>query len=220
MKKHILLTIMILLVFGFILTGTPSFAEERMYKVTITNITAGQTITPPLLISHSRDFQLFELGSPAMPALVMLAEEGDPEPLIEHASGLPSVFGYSAASEALGPGDSVTLEFKTSGGFRFITAAGGLATTNDAFFAIRGIRVLPDGEKTVYALAYDAGTESNSESCKHIPGPPCGMAGVRNQDDAEGYIHIHSGIKGGADLDPIIYDWQNPVAEITIRSVR
>lgn len=36
---------------------------------------------------------------------------------------------------------------------------------------------------------------------------------------AEGYVHIHAGIKGVGDLDPNVWNWENPVAKITIQKV-
>ena len=32
-----------------------SAAKTQMYEVTVTNITSGQPITPPLLVTHSKD---------------------------------------------------------------------------------------------------------------------------------------------------------------------
>ena len=92
-----------------------------------------------------------------------------------------------------------------------------LATTNDAFFGIQGVKVQKKQVMTVGAIAYDAGSETNSESCSTIPGPPCGNPFLRDTADAEGYIHVHSGIHGTGDLDPETYDWRNPVAQIRIK---
>ncbi|MCH6583458.1 MAG: hypothetical protein E2O37_00035 [Proteobacteria bacterium] len=71
----------------------------------------------------------------------------------------------------------------------------------------------------VYSPAYDAGSETNDESCANIPGPPdgCTGAGVSPDDDGEGYVHIHAGIHGISDLIAADRDWRNPVARITIR---
>ena len=68
--------------------------------------------------------------------------------------------------------------------------------------------------------AYDAGTENNNEMCRFIPGPPCGNRGVRDTAGAEGYVHVHRGVHGGADLDPALFDWRNPVAKIVITKLR
>ena len=45
-------------------------------------------------------------------------------------------------------------------------------------------------------------------------------AGMRDTDGAEGYVYIHSGIHGGADLTASVRDWNDPVAKITVRRVR
>ena len=215
-----------------ILAGGLSFADqrrgERTYEVTITNLTRGQIISPPIVISHDENFRLFTLGEPASHELYPLAEDGDTVPLTDHIKTLPSVFDYAVAAPLVGPsplfpGESVTYEIGTRGRARFISAAGMLVTTNDAFFAIQGIRVPKKGETVVDAAAYDAGSEANSEDCDFIPGPPCGNGGFRDTGDAEGYVHIHAGIHG-IDIDdmviPAMHDWRNPVAKITIRRLR
>src|SRR6056297_2414190 len=61
---------------------------------------------------------------------------------------------------------------------------------------------------------FDAGSEANTENCEHIPGPPCGSAGVRVADGAEGHIALHGGILGVGELDPTEWDWRNPVLEV------
>jgi hypothetical protein len=97
-----------------------------------------------------------------------------------------------------------------------------LIPTNDAFVALNGIEA-PVGNKTLtlFAPAYDAGTEANDELCASIPGPVCGGEGFNaSRAGAEGFVHIHAGIQGIGDLSPAMYDWQNPVARITIRRVK
>lgn len=170
------------------------------FAVTITNLTRGQVITPPVVIDHNEDFRLFSLGEPALSELAALAEDGDTGPLI--------------------PGASVTVEVTVRRDFRYLSVAGMLASSNDAFFAERGESAPGMGERTVEADAYDAGSEGNRESCEHIPGPPCGNAFVRNPEDAEGYVHVHAGIHGIGDLAPEELDWRNPVAEVVIAPIR
>ncbi|MDX1764306.1 MAG: hypothetical protein R3231_08300, partial [bacterium] len=67
------------------------------------------------------------------------------------------------------------------------------------------------------AVAYDAGSEANTESCDYIPGPPCGSHVHDDANDPEGYIHVHAGIHGIGDLVEANMDWRNPVVEIKIR---
>ena len=54
------------------------------------------------------------------------------------------------------PGASVSVEIKAKRGFRFLSLAGMLVTTNDAFFAVRGVRVPLFGDVMAEADAYDA----------------------------------------------------------------
>ena len=91
-----------------------------------------------------------------------------------------------------------------------------LGMTNDAFYAVRGIRLPKEGKITVHAVAYDAGSELNTEAESDIPGP----GGNAHVDPGEGAIHVHRGIHGGAFLVPTERDWRNPVVEITVERLR
>jgi hypothetical protein len=75
---------------------------------------------------------------------------------------------------------------------------------------------------TYYVGAFDAGSEGNNEDCAFVPGPACppDSGNARSTSDAEGYVHIHNGVHGIADLGPAAYDWRNPVAKITITRTR
>ena len=99
-----------------------------------------------------------------------------------------------------------------------------LVNTNDAMIAIDS-RPLPKwrhSTRTYNALGYDAGSEGNNEDCRFIPGPACpaGSGNMRSTDDAEGFVHIHNGVHGIADLAADAYDWRNPVAKIHVKRVR
>ena len=96
-----------------------------------------------------------------------------------------------------------------------------LVTTNDAFFALRGVRAPRHGTSVHHSPAYDAGSEGNNEDCAYIPGPPCGNPEKRDpNDEPEGYVHIHAGIHGIGSLDRSLRDWRNLVAKITIKRLR
>ncbi|MBI4179175.1 spondin domain-containing protein [bacterium] len=211
------LAIGVALAVGLYVAAPATAAEGQRYAVTITNVTRGQVITPPVVMSHTEDFRLFTPGAPAIAELVTLAEEGAVDPLLDVLATRPEVFEARAAGDVLMPGASVTIEIMAPGTYRHVTAVGMLATTNDAFFAVRGVEAPRRGERSVGAVAYDAGSEANSELCAFIPGPPCGSAGARDTAAAEGYVHVHAGIHGGGDLVPGQHDWRNPVAEIIIR---
>ena len=191
------------------------------YQVTITNLTRGQIISPPIVFSHHGGFNLFQLGQPSSDGLAALAEDGATSPLESELLASPSVFSVATAAGGIAQGQSVTVEINAGGPFRFISTAGMLVTSNDAFFAARKIRVpIRFGRVSRLAVAYDAGSEANSESCEFIPGPPCGSGGVRDTDGTEGYVHVHAGIHGIGDLLQEQHDWRNPVALIEVQAVR
>jgi hypothetical protein len=204
-------------------------AREASYAVTVTNLTASQIISPPLVVVHDASVTLFEAGEAASEPLRYLAEDGMNGPFLDVLPETEGVHAFSSASGPLLPGRSVTVEVGGSSGPAVISAIGMLVTTNDAFFAASSIPTpnyrfagldVASFLASTYAKAWDAGTEANSEACDDIPGPPCGNPGVRNTEDAEGFVHIHRGIAGGADLDPSVHDWRNPVARVTVERLR
>ena len=193
--------------------------DNVIYKITVTNITSGQVFTPLLAASHRRGIKLFTLGEPAGEALATLAESGETAPLRALLEGSPKVLEVATAGGALPPGASVILFVDTKAQFRYISLAGMLVPTNDAFVALNAVRG-PKGNKrvTYFARAYDAGSEVNDESCANIPGPPNVCTGEgESAADGEGYVHVHDGIHGTGDLAESVYDWRNPVAKVTIR---
>ena len=206
------------LVLGSLYTGA-SFADE-MYKVTITNITRGVSFTPILAITHKAGHPLFNLGDAASDELAAIAEGGDTAPFSEKLLNSGMAYGAASSSGLLAPGASVSIMVAADGDFEYLTVASMLLPTNDGFIAVNGMK-LPDGKKTkvMYSPGYDAGSENNDELCASIPGPFCkGEAFSAGQ--GEGYVHIHGGIKGIADLDAANYDWRNPVAKITVMRVK
>ncbi len=47
------------------------------FDVSITNVTAGQVITPPVVMAHNRHYTAFTPGPPASDALTARAEDGN-----------------------------------------------------------------------------------------------------------------------------------------------
>lgn len=204
-----------------IVTIGNAYAQARQYEVTVTNVTKGQSFTPFLVATHKRTVQLFELGDPASSELAALAEGGDTSALAALLEGSAEVADVSTSEGLLAPGQSVTITISSRGRAREISLAAMLIPTNDAFVALNGVALPRANRSTVLymASAYDAGSESNDESCSNIPGPVCGGEGT-SDGDAEGFVHIHSGIHGIADVPSAAYDWRNPVARVSIRRAR
>jgi hypothetical protein len=217
--RRLLVSCIGLALLGLASSATAS-AKASYYDVTITNITANQVFTPLLVASHTAGMPLFTLGEPASAELEMLAEGGDPMPLKNELMSSHKVLDVQIAGDVLPPGGSVTVRVNTRGHFKYVSVAGMLVPTNDAFVALNGVRGPSYGSVSLTVPAYDAGTEDNDESCAHIPGPPnvCGGEGFNaSRENAEGFVHVHRGIHGIGDLAADMYDWRNPVARITIR---
>ena len=216
-----------------LLVSSQAYAGDKTFnfEVTITNITKGQILSPAVVASHKPGFEpLFTLGVPAGMELAVVAEDADLMPLVNSLEADPEVLEMGVLKGLEGPimpGESASIILSAGRDFKanLISLVGMLVTTNDAFYGLNAAAVPPFymkyGRAETYLVpAYDAGTEFNNESCKFIPGPPCGMPHVRDENDAEGYVYIHNGIHGTGDLDPAYFDWKNPVAKITIRLVK
>lgn len=217
--------------------------QMRKYRVTITNATLGQPIAPSVIATHTDAFRLFKLGStpvlgdsdyPVYFGLATAAETGSPVPLVDEVAASDGVWESVAllttrTPPVLLPSESNSTTIRTSGNAMYLSAAAMLGATNDAFYAVRGVR-LPSGVGQilrVYANAYDAGSELNEESADTV-----GALGAKDDDpstgdgineNGEGYIHVHSGIHGiggPGGLDAAIFDWRNPVVEVTIERIQ
>lgn len=200
------------------------YPRPLTYEVTITNVTKGQVFSPPVLVTHTRDIALFELGEPALDEVAIVAEDGDGGPLVGLLSSLPQVAAAEASTAPILPGESAVFEITSNRKARVLSIVSMMVNTNDALIAIDS-KALPRtrrGGQTFYALGYDAGSEGNNEDCAFVPGPACpdGSGNARSTEDAEGYVHVHNGVHGIADLDAADYDWRNPVAKITVVRTR
>jgi len=192
-------------------------ADDDMYEVTITNLTRGQVITPPVVISHKRGFALFTPTEAASDGLRVLAEDGDPSALVAELESDRRVKQIGVGDGVIPPGHSMTIALTMEDHMR-ISAVAMLASTNDGFAAVRSMHL--KSHHPSYMMAWDAGTENNSENCAYIPGPPCGNPHQRDTDGAEGFVTMHNGIHGIGDLDAATRDWRGPVAMISVRKMR
>jgi hypothetical protein len=208
--------------------------QAKMYEVTVTNLTPGQPITPPLLVTHSYDEGIFSVGEMASSELQQLAENGNLEPLVmmlEEKDGiLDIVHGDTPLVPANDPGEtglnySETFIVSSGGTTKYLSFASMLVCTNDGFAGIDSVR-LPINQKTVYAMAYDARTEMNTEDFVDLV-PPCQDAIGISSDDVgtgtsnpaiseDGVVIPHPGIIGDEDLLQSVHAWGNPVVKIDI----
>lgn len=191
-------------------------ASAAEYRVTVANATKGQPLAPGLIITHDSSFSLFEIGDAPTLELATMAETGDPGDLAASvtATTVDVLFGIHGGIAL--PSESNDIVIDTTA--EFLTAVGMLAATNDAFYAVRGVKLPDAGKITVYAPAYDAGSEDNNEKSGDVPALKFGNSKDAGTDagDGEGFIHVHNGIYGGGQLTPSVHGWRNPVVEITI----
>lgn len=213
-RTCIVLTIVVL---AALVGAAPEAAAQGLrVEVQFTNLSQ-QIISPPILVSHSFRTRLFRPGAPASPGLAAVAEDAVPDTLLDELAADDEVLEVVVAGGMLMPGATTTLEIGIDPRHDRVSAVGMLVTTNDAFFGLDNLIVGPGRPfvQHVEVPAYDAGSEVDNEDCEFIPGPPCGNAGVRATEGAEGRILIHSGIHGVGDLAPSEWNWHNPVLRVT-----
>ncbi len=236
------LSIALLVVLVLALTATAASAgggAVATYEVTITNLTGGQPITPPVLVVHRQPINIFHVGQPASEGIQQLAENGNSGPLMAALTGNKHVYEFQQGGMPLVPAgtpgstmfpDSATFTVTSAEGAKYLSVAGMLICTNDGFTGVDSLR-LPKrvgDSTTAMGDAYDAGTEINTEYFGDIV-PPCqGLIGVTgdpgtgmsNPALAEGgVITHHAGIMGGVDLLPGVHGWTDPVVAIVVTRV-
>ena len=213
------------------LASAPAWAQSApRYRVTITNLTKGQTFTPVLIATHSPATRIFAPGTVVSPQLQVLAEEGDtamlaallratPATVGEVVTGPPPLAGLQT------PGTTRTYDISGGGTFTQLSLAAMLIPTNDAFVGANSV-MLPSGFDPIAVdlLAYDSGTEINDELCASIPGPSfmeCGGPGGGGRPGrGEGAIPVHNGMHGVGTMNAPLRDWRGPVARVTIVRVQ
>lgn len=221
MKKIFSILMGISLLLSWQLASASNYYDYTLkYKVTVTNLTKGESFTPILAASHKKTISFFTLGEEALPELGQLAESGNVEPLNELLSGLPKLVKDTTTTEGLlAPGASTSFTIKASPRFDRLSIAAMLIPTNDTFFALNNKALPKRGKRQFLVYAYDAGTEPNDELCANIPGPPCFGVGDSPDVNGEGYVYISPGIHGEGDLVRSAYDWRNPVAQVVIQRI-
>jgi len=208
------------------------------FKVTVTNLTSGQPFTPPVLVTHSDRTGIFALGEDASAELQQIAENGNNMPLVATLHGDVQVHDIVEGTEPIIPASNPggapfqstgTYTITAQGTARYLSIVSMLICTNDGFMGLDTVQ-LPYRSTTYYAVAYDARTERNTEDFVDMV-PPCqGLIGVTSDDmgtgmsnpliSEEGTVIPHAGINGGADLQPAVHNWGDPVAKIVIERVR
>jgi hypothetical protein len=209
----------------------PPPAVTATFEVTVTNLTNAQPFSPIAVIAHQNTFPVFAIGDPASVGLETLAEGGDNSVLLADAMAVAGIGDTASGAAPIGPAGSetVTLTMDESAvNLMTISVSTMLVNTNDA---ITGVNAVPLGGMQVgdsvslRSIAYDAGTEANTEAAAHIPGPVGGGEGFNAaRDDIADRVAMHPGVVGqddgfaASDLNGQ-YRFDNPVAQITIERI-
>jgi hypothetical protein len=220
--------------YGSTLGATPTGAqmmEHRVYEVTITNLSTGQLLSPPVLAAHGPDFAVFEVGEKASEGIWTVAEQGNPMTLAEQLRATPQVAAVAVADGPVhrigGPGEStMTMRIESHGADR-LSVAMMLGCTNDGFTGLSSVPLSRSMVPvTYYGAAYDAGTERNNQLWSAMPdgcnalGPaPRDADGQNGRDLTLEPIAMHAGIiPGVGDLDQQ-FAWSEAVVKITVQRI-
>jgi len=220
------------LVAGVAVPAGASSSSSATWEVTITNVNATQWFTPPVVATHGGSLGLVRPGYAGI-EIQEVAENGNLAPLLaslEASTHVHSVVVAATEAGPLAPGQSVTIQIEGDKRARYLFMASMLICTNDGFTGMER-RPLPGAighSRTFSAVAFDAGTEVNTEDFADIV-PPCQLLnGVSSDDDGTGMsdpglaenarIHRHRGIKGINDLTAGAHGWNvhAPVVEISV----
>jgi len=174
------------------------------YKVTVSNLTNHQPMTPVAVVVHKDGYNGWAFGEAASTGLEKLAEGGITTDFISEASANANVVTTDVAgAEPFGPGGSVTVSVMANHSADLeMSVASMLANTNDAFTGLDAVTIgeLAVGESMIMmGHVFDAGTEANTETDDTIAGP-AGDAAIDGgysdgaRDDAQNFVRIHSGV--------------------------
>jgi len=196
----------------------------KTFEVTMTNVTANQTISPVAVVLHTSDYQGWNAGAAASVGLEMLAEGGDNTMFLSDADASADVLQTTSSTGPLMPGvsETVTTTLTDSGGL-LISAAGMLVSTNDAFAGVDGVSldgIAVGASIQIAVAAYDSGTEANTEVSGTMPGTGgTGFDVVR--DGPNDFVTIHRGVVTSSDglttsaLDES-HRFDNPVMKVSV----
>ena len=200
--------------------------EENLpkYEISITNLTAGQPISPVAVVLHNANYKMFALGESATLALETLAEGGDNSALLDGAMGTSDVDESLSSEGLLLPGTTtmVTLE----GDADYLSLAGMLVNTNDGFIGLESYHLshLSVGEALALEIkTYDAGTEANTESAATVPAQG-GEGFNAARDDSNAMVRLHAGVvtqDDGLSTSALtsLQRFDNPTAKVMIKRI-
>ena len=202
---------------AFELGATVTFELTLENLAPVTGETSSQIFSPPVFATHNQHTRIYKVGKVASSEVYQIAEDAVNGPLVDALNGSDDVYAVTEGGDVVFPGASATYTIETTKDFKKLSMITMLVNTNDAFAGLSNIKLNPNASQTIDIYAYDAGSEENTELFSDIPGPCCGNPLVRVPTNDP--ISLHEGITGAGDLDPALYNWEGPVARLTITRV-
>ncbi|MEM7279591.1 MAG: spondin domain-containing protein [Pseudomonadota bacterium] len=171
------------------------------FEISVSNLTNAQPLSPAAVILHQEAYSVFTVGTAASLGLEDLAEGGSNAALLAEADAAVGVTATASGAGAIGPGgnETITVDVLASGlpGLN-VSVISMLVNTNDAFSGLNSLSVesMAVGETiSTRGIAYDAGTEFNSETAATIPGPAGNGEGFNAvRDDRQDAVKMHQGV--------------------------
>ena len=203
--------------------GGSSNSNQAQYSLKIKNITAAQPMSPLAVVAHSSGYNLFTVGSSSSIELEKLAEGGDNSLVINTVN--TNIEQTKSSSALLTPGSVQDINITSNA--KYISLSTMLVNTNDAFTGLNSYDVSAIGvgkSVEINLIAYDAGTENNSETAQNVPG--LGGEGFNsNRDDTNSLVRVHSGVitaDDGLNRSGLtsIHKFENPVATVIITRIK
>uniref|UniRef100_A0A7S2X9P6 Spondin domain-containing protein n=1 Tax=Lotharella oceanica TaxID=641309 RepID=A0A7S2X9P6_9EUKA len=215
-------------------------SASRQYMISITNAAFQQPFSGFFVAVHnSAAPPLYVLGEAASEELAILAEDGDPMPLVQAynaSKGVRETFAFTEGAPYFA-GDTANIIVDVNSRYPYVSLATMAINTNDCFLGLNAVRVFKTYTEVIDLPGLDSGTEANNELCTHIPGPACNPGGnLRANKTAEGVVHVHRGFIGinegnedlteeelGANGQPLSsagYTWLNPIARVVIKKMK
>lgn len=198
----------------------PPAAMTYSFAVSVTNLTHAQPLSPIGVALH-QEGQFWQIGTPASEGLEQMAESGDNSALLAQ----EMVMVATSDTGPLLPGNSIELmvDSELLDNIK-ISLFSMMVNTNDGFSGLNAVDVskLAVGEALNFkTMAYDAGTEVNSEMLGTIPGPVDNGEGFNSERNDTNIVTLHPGVIGQDDglTQSVLsgnHKFDNPLMAITI----
>ena len=204
--------------------------SEATFEVTTVNLTAAQPLSPVAVVAHRDGYRPFGIGASASDGLERLAEGSGNAAFVVEAEADPMVVATASGTGAIDPGGRETVTVEVAGedlADLMISTVTALENTNDGIsgaLAVHAGTLTPGQSVTVRTLAYDAGTEANSELADDIAGPAAGGEGFNEDRGGLDRVTLHPGVVGdvgmGSSMLSEQYRFDNPVSIVRVERVQ